>query len=581
MKVSYKLLRCMLSLTAGVCAFCVEAKGVKLSQTVKLQAGWNAVYVTVAPDETADEIFGVWPVNSVAVYDPAAFLDTAQYSGSESSEGTTSTGYRMWRRGHPDLSQVQAIPANSVCVCFNTNLLDLAGFGTTLFGRPAAPRTSWHTSSTDEPMNFVGVLSVAGETTTLSGYFDGLDVGNASFYSVVGVDPVQILTTPIKTTAALANGQVVVATASKISDWSGVLNVSPVGGLDFSTNVQVQTFSVRNDGAKARTVRISLGMGVAARLTDVPTVPTGLLLRDTASITNGWTAFSPSTPVERVLAAGEKVTWQLALDRTKLKGAAGEYYGGLLTFDDVDGGSKMRVTLPVEVTSDGGASGEFAWPKGLWLASAELTTVSYLSNTTAGVTAPDVKAGGKVTARLPLYVDASGKMSLLQRFTFGSDSNGVMHVISGEGETKPHAEITNTKRISAALLPIDQPVIGTTNGVFGTFATFDFTVSENSKVNPFRHVYHPSHDGLKWDFATATPSGDDFENYVSTVKPEVFSVINRIIFEWNSTTGTAWTPQETLSGTLSWRITGVRHEGAITAKGKFVMKRISSVTLDE
>jgi len=566
----------LLCLGAGA----VSAEAVKLSQSVTLKPGWNAVYVNVAPDETADAIFGAWPVERVAVYDAAAFLATKQYSGTASTEGTSTAGYRMWRRGVPALSQVKAIPANSVCVCFNTNAVGSPAFATVLYGRPAAPRTSWHPSSTTEPMNFVGVVPAVGEMATIPDYFDGLNVGNVIYHKVEGINPEAFSTTQLKADAPLANGQVVVATATKVSDWSGVLNVSPFGGLDFSTNKQVQTFSVRNDGAKARTVRITLGMGVA-KTGIPPAVPTGLLLRDTASVTNAWEAFSPATPVERVLAAGEKVTWQLALDRTKLEGAAGEYYGGLLTFDDVDGGSKMRVTLPVEATSDGGASGEFAWPKGLWLASAELTTVSYLSNTTAGVTAPDVTAGGKMTVRLPLYVDSDGKMSLLQRFTFGSDSNGVTHVISGEGEAKPHAEITNSKRISSAFLPIDQPVIGAAEGAFGDQAAFEFAVSENSKVNPFRHVYHPSHDGLKWDFATATPSGDDFQNYVSTVKPEMFSVSNRVAFVWNGTTGTAWTPQETLSGTLIWRISGVRHEGAITAKGKFVMKRISSVTLDK
>jgi len=369
---------------------------------------------------------------------------------------------------------------------------------------------------------------------------------------------------------------------------------------------------VRNDGAKARTVRITLCTGNARGTGQPPVVPTGLLLRDTAAVTNAWCAFSLSTPVERVLAAGATATWQMALDRTKLQGAAGQYYGGFLTFDDVDGGSKMRVTLPVEATSDGGASGEFAWPKGLWLASAEFDTVSYLEKTEAGWAATDAPAGGKMTVRLPLYVGPGGEMKLLQRFTFGSDSNGVTHVYSSRAESNPPVAITNAKRISAALLPIDEPIICTlqttnshivvttnivadvtnivedvvidsivTNGTFGTEATFAFSVGENSKVNPFRHVYHPSHDGLKWDFATATPSGDNIENYVSTVKPEMFSVGNRITFTWDGTTGTSWSPEETLAGALRWQLSGVRHEGAITVKGRFVMKRISSVTLDE
>lgn len=78
--------------------------GVKVAQTIKLVEGWNAVYVTVAPDETADAIFAEWPVDEVGVYDPAAFLTTKQYSQSGSTEGTMASGFRMWYRKTPGLS---------------------------------------------------------------------------------------------------------------------------------------------------------------------------------------------------------------------------------------------------------------------------------------------------------------------------------------------------------------------------------------------------------------------------------------------------------------------------------------------
>jgi len=120
----------------------------------------------------------------------------------------------------------------------------------------------------------------------------------------------------------------------------------------------------------------------------------------------------------------------------------------------------------------------------------------------------------------------------------------------------------------------------TTNGAFGTQATFGFTARENSRVNPFRHAFHPSHDGYTWDFTTPTPSGDDFRNYVATVKPETFSVINRITFIWDPSTGSRWTPAETLTGSLVWEFDGIRHEGTIRASGTFTMKRISAADLD-
>jgi len=135
-------------------------------------------------------------------------------------------------------------------------------------------------------------------------------------------------------------------------------------------------------------------------------------------------------------------------------------------------------------------------------------------------------------------------------------------------------------RVSTPFLPVDEPEIEAAAGSFGTTATFPFVVKETSKVNPMRHAYHPMHDGLKSDFKTAAPSGDDLENYVSTVKPEVFSITNTVIFNWNGTSGTAWNPDEKVSGTIQWDFDGIRHEGTIHAKGTFTMKRVTKGLLE-
>jgi len=560
---------------------------VRQAQAIKLMPGWNATYIEVAPNETADEIFGAWPVDWVAAYDPAAFLETKQYSGTSSTEGTREAGFIMWRRAEGPLSPLKGVAANWVYVCCWTNAASSTEtFTTNLVGRPAAPRITWHPSSTNEAMNYVGFSLVEGATTTLEKYFDGLDIGNTTyqtFYRLYGVNPSLPSIVPANGATEFKGGEVVLMPAEKVSDWSGVLNVSPMAGFDFSTNTTYQVLTVRNDGATARTVTVELGTGSAPSVGELPPVPQGLTIRDSAVYTNDWRDCSPSAPFEKRLAAGETLKLMMAVDRTKVEGPAGTYYGGLLTIRDADGGSNMRVTLPIEVTSDGGASGEFAWPKGLWLVSGALDTVTYFD----GAGNRDEKAGGTMNVRLLLAVERDGSMKLLQRVVFGTDTNGVTHVYSPAKEDVFPVAIGNVKRISSAVLPIDAPVITTTNGVFGASAYFDFTVSENSRVNPFRHNFHPSHDGLTWDFETATPSGDDISNYTSTVKPELFSVGNRIEMHWDGTAGTAWNPDETLGGTLAWHLTGLRHAvgksdaGTISMQGRFSMKRISSATLDK
>jgi len=60
-----------------------------VDQTVVLSNGWNAVYVSVAPQASADEVFADWPVWSVSAYNAAAFLRTASTTGGATGKAFT------------------------------------------------------------------------------------------------------------------------------------------------------------------------------------------------------------------------------------------------------------------------------------------------------------------------------------------------------------------------------------------------------------------------------------------------------------------------------------------------------------
>jgi hypothetical protein len=91
-----------------------------------------------------------------------------------------------------------------------------------------------------------------------------------------------------------------------------------------------------------------------------------------------------------------------------------------------------------------------------------------------------------------------------------------------------------------------------------------------------RHPLHPRHDGLDWDFKTAAPSGDNLDNYKYNKKPETFSVQNKIVLSLDVNGGEAsWNPEKAKSGTVTWTLTGLRHEGAITISGKMSLKHVS------
>ena len=587
-----------------VCVMAQASGRVKFGQEVSLQVGWNAIYLSVTPDETPDELFDAWPVNFVGAYDASSFLQTKQYSMSASTEGALVGGYRIWQRGDVGATTLKAVAGNTVYLCFATNAVD----GIMVYGVPMAPRQTWHvsgqTGSAEGTMNLVGI-SVA-EETTVSEYFDGLSVGSTSYKWIYGLKQEKVQQVDYGRKDVLEMGRVLAINSTKVSDWSGVLNVSPMSGIDFGSDSEREILVVRNDGTKARTVRVTMQNGSAANALEVPPVPMGLMIKDTTTALGAgeWTDFGLDSVFEKKLEAGEEMKLSLAVDRTAYAaGTKGDYYGALLVVKDMDGGSAMRVVVPVEVTSDGGESAATAWPKGIWVLSAELNKVSFVGGeelvtnkvetvdkdgnpstyeyTEKVKGTRDVVAGGKMKVRLPMAVGGDGSMVLLQRLWYGHDTNGVLHVLAGSAESE--VPLYSPRRISTAFLPTDQVKIAAeSGGKFGAVARFPFVVGEKSNVNPMRHALHPQHDGLRFDFETASPSGDDLENYIGTIKPEVFSITNVVNLTWTEGEGgTAWSPEETLTGELIWEFGGLRHEGVVRARGSFTMKRISSASLEK
>ena len=561
-------------LAAAAVGFCLSVCAApEADQEFALVKGWNAFRAEVGPKASADELFRDWPVAWVALYDPAAFLSTKQYSGRGTSEGVVQPGYRMWRRDDPGASSFAGVPADSVLVCFATNT-----YSGSLRGTPVAPRITWHKSATNETMNLVG-FSTWGETTT-DGYFSGIDVGPGSFYVFGGEDTTKpfVMLSTLAGAKTFANGEVLAVDSSKISDWSGVLNVSPREGVDFGEELTQSVLDIRNDGATNRTVSVRMVGEGSAQMA----VPLGLHVRlsGAGEARSDWTDFDKSSRLEREVPAGATLRVTFALDRSALSTAAGTEYGALLEIRDEDGGSRMRVRVPITAKTGASAAVVQTWPRGVWIASAEFDTVTYRltrdDSGGAGGTG-DVPAGGRMNVRLPLYVDADGNMSLLQRVWYGRDTNGVLRAFSG-AVTTASEPLTDIKRISSPFLPTDQPVLAMT-GTFGGEASCPFVMGETSKVNPLRHARHPMHDGLSSDYSEAAPSGDDLANYGGVIKPEAFSITNRVVFTWDANAGGAWNPEERLAGDLVWEFDGIRHEGTLRAKGRFVMKRVSPVAV--
>ena len=568
-------------IVALTCAFTAHAD-VVVRQNFVLKYGWNAVYVEVAPTQSPDEVFANWPVKSVGFYDPASFLATRQFSQTWDSQGLSMNAIAMWHRDYPEASQVKTIPAGTVCLLCSTNA---ANTTVTLVGVPAAPRMTWHVTNTNEVYNFVGFSLQEGESVSPNDYFNGFD-GNllqGGFFKFSGRNPDKAPSiTEVYSSKTVSDGDVLLVASDVQSDWSGVLHVSPMTGLDFGSDSSKATLTVRNDGEDERTVAVALETSASYGDPELPRA--AIHIRDAAvALTNAaWAALGPSgAPVAtKRLAAGE--TWKLefGIERSLFDtGVKGRKFGALLRVTDEDGGSKMRVNVPLVGETSGGTAANRTWPGGLWVADVAFNRIL------APGAAAETETGGTVKLRLPIHIDAHGTVRLLQRVVtageVADDGTYTYHLYAGTAKIPTTAR--QVMRISAVCLPTEIPVVEAAGNV-GSLSqpggiVFAFTVAGDGATSLLRHPLHPRHDGLQWDFKTPAPSGDMFSNYKGDVKPETFSVQNEISFALDLNGGeAAWNPEETKRGRVTWKLTNLMWQGPITLMGDMSIKRVSPQT---
>ena len=564
-----------LALAVAMAALLPARAGVvEIEQTLSAKYGWNALYVEVSPTNDIDAVFEDWPTDSVGIYDPASFLATRQQNVSSSdTQGMSIAPIAMWHRDQPAATDALVLPANSVCIFFSSNTAT-----TTLKvrGVPAAPRTTWHVTSAKKPYNFFGLSLQDGEYAKIGDVLDGFSGINSlsGIYRIFGTNAaVSPSLTRIYTSTKLYDNNVVLAPCNEISDWSGVLYVSPMDGLDYATNATVRSLSIRNDSTQERNTSIDLVPMDGSR-----DLVGSLYFRDTdVAITNSvWQKVETTHVATKVLATGETWHVEFGLDRSIFDGdVRGTPFGAALRITDDGGASKWRVDVPLQGEASGMAADRNAWPGGLWVAEIEFDEIYFAGDPDAGYTG----TGGTLKARLPVHFGSDGKIRLLQRVVAAGETSadGEFDYTLYAGSATVPSTSRQAMRISSAVLPTETPVVEASEDEFESGRlVFDFAVAADGATSLLRHPLHPQHDGLRWDFSTPAPDGDDWENYRDTVKPETFSVVNRIIMQIELSGGeTTWNPEDTKSGTCYWNLSGLRHEGAIVLRGPMVFKRVA------
>ncbi|MBQ9693267.1 MAG: hypothetical protein IJV69_00730 [Kiritimatiellae bacterium] len=552
-----KLLLSLCSLLALGTLFAAD-EAVSISQSVTITKGWNAIYINVIPQHSADELFESWPTDSISVYRTISVNDIGAL---QNGSTTPPTRYAVWHRDNATASSFVTLPGDSVLVFKASD-----NYSTTVTGTPIARQMIWENGAT--ATNYFGISAGSAEPT-IADYFSGLPTEASVTYQMLsGTEDVPKLIARSSTTK-LKSGNALLIQNVKSGIWSGVFSLTPRYGVDFGAHQTVSSLSITNRSLTKQTISVTLN---GKDGTGSPALQ--LYYCDTLQMdADAWQELTASTPISKELAPDETWYLTLGLDRRGFDGS-GEVRAGVLT---VASGANAyhQEQIPIiakAYTLQSEIDGK-KWPNGLWLLEAQMDTVTRIVSTDGSVE-HDTPTASKMPVRLLMYVDDQQQMTLLQRVTLatlGDEGVKQVQILYGPTAVTPGDE-TDSIRLSTPLMPVDVPKVNVTGTFLGS-GTATFTVGAESPSNPWKHAYHPEHDGLDWDFKDKAPSGDTFANYKESVKPELWSVHNQLEFLWDIPKA-EWIPEEYYTGTLKWTISGLRHEAPILVRGPFTFRRI-------
>lgn len=543
----------------------------QISETMTLAKGWNAVYIESTPENSqCEDFFRETPVVAVAAYRSDADASTAQYDTSGNDIVQAPVQYLQWSRGQKT-SALKSIVGGCSYFIYATNSATIA-----FNGVPAAPSMTWRkvtASETNELFNIAGVSSYS-ETVSIQDYFGegpfGLSKVDRAIYAITGTDEAGPEMKDAQyggfgRLSPIYSGKAYALTSTAYGSWPGIIGVQG-SGVIFGANDNYASITVKNCGTTNHTFRFTVVPSVSGE--ELPPIARALPRVDAFSARQ-YTNVADSAEWTVALDPDNGTDQVFGIDRSKL--VAGKEYGAILVIDDL-GPSKMRVRVPIMV-AEAPESAEAKFPVGLWSGYIQMETVSRLDDTNQ----IPVKAGGTLRMNVMMHIAQDGAVKLLQRVAAGVDTNGTPRLFR-ELESVP-AEVQNARRFSTVMMSIDNPVVEKTSGTFGDSLAFDWTVGERASDNPFRHAWHPDHDGKKADYSGPAPSGDNLENYAYPVKPELWSITNRMEFSWHENndphadTNFEWTPSEKTAGFVTWTVSGLTAKHPIVSLGVFVLQR--------
>lgn len=533
-----------------------------VEQQVSVKKGWSAFWLGVEDSKTANEVFAGTSIESVACFSPIAFSLAATYATSPLIESFPVQPYLVWTADE-STSTLDKLPSDSIYLVRSSAACEL-----TFSGRPVTRRMQWFDES--RGMNFFGV-----STTNVNGVTPGTYLThfpnfktNGNIYTIGGEGDLPTLSAVLIGVTKVKYGDVLVVKDAPISDWCGTFSVHPASGVDFGEAGERVSVRVKNTADVKQTITMALNADA----------PEDLCLRFQEKLLDPWEEITAEKPASKELEKGETWNFSLALDRTKLSKPGERASNDIKAYLTFTSGLLSAHMDHLSISLVRTEPDTRTWPAGLWHISGELNTVSsILSQWTEGSRVVSTTHGVKAPAMpISFILKSDGtNCELLQHVTRGVVGEEIFFY---GPEAELPSTLTQIVRTSCILLPVDKPVVSLTpasqSAAEAEAFTASWTVEPDSPSNPFRHPYHPDHDGKSADFKTTAPDGDDFNNYTQPVKPELWSIANTLTLQLDEQSED-WLTADLRSGKVSWVLKNLRAEGDILATGTFTATPIT------
>lgn len=563
----------------GMLLLSVAVRAAVMTQTIPLEAGWNAAYLYVQPLENACQaVFEGYPIESVWQWN--YYSPTHQFISTPPQPDEMSLDSGQWRCYFPDnplITNMHAVASRSCYLikCTAPCVLEVTG-------TPGLPKIGWKSNS----YNLVG-FHVAENAAFFQDYFMNSSAHfNAS--TLAFLKPIYVLRyesgsgrhvwKQIVNTATepIVPGKAYWIYSAVASDYTGPIMFKPEYGeyMDYGFSSQMQELTVRNlseaDSSVGLTLYKSGGQHVYAP-SDSPPLWWQRDKSQACRIYDEPIAFT--VPYQK----SESITFMI--DRRKI---SGERFDGLI-----------RMTAGHGVEQWISTSSEKADKTGLWAGSVEIRAVEVLKN---NAMAP---VSAEFSFPIIIHFDSDQRATLLgevielwQRGEVETDPvTGYKRAkTSGRSILVTRADISEAllasgnynftglrgekmrgRRLSSALFPGVSQVMESDNDDLeeGVVERLKCNLDIDKLFNPFFHQYHPSHNK-----EAGYPITRKIELKFTKIDPDSINTENEEMFllGWGDTVLGGWY-HETIEGLHKTKINGKLEEG-IQVQGIFRLYRV-------